>query len=62
MFKVCVTASGTVQDVKVIKSADTLADNDWMAKIRTWRYKPYTINGRSVPFCYPLRLTVTASL
>jgi periplasmic protein TonB len=62
MFKVCVTASGTVQEVKVIKSADALADNDWMAKIRSWRYKPYTINGRSVPFCYPLRLTVTASL
>jgi protein TonB len=62
MFKVCVTAQGTVQDVKVIKGADPLADNEWMAKIRTWRYKPYSINGRPVPFCYPLRLTVTASL
>jgi protein TonB len=62
MFKVCVTASGTVQEVKIIKGADPLADNDWMAKIRTWRYKPYSINGRPVPFCYPLRLTVTAQL
>ena len=62
MFKICVTAPGTVQDVKVIKTADPLADNDWMAKMRTWPYKPYSVNGRPVPFCYPVRLTVSAQL
>ena len=30
---------------------DKLVDNEWMAKIRTWQYRPYSINGRPVPFC-----------
>jgi protein TonB len=62
LFKICVAESGGVKDVKVVKSADPLADADWMGKIRTWRYKPYSINGRPVPFCYTLRLQVSAQL
>jgi protein TonB len=62
LYKICVSEQGTVKDVKMVKSADPLVDNDWMNKIKTmWKYKPYSINGRSVPFCYTLRLQVSAT-
>jgi periplasmic protein TonB len=62
LYKICVTEQGSVKDVKMVKSADPLVDNDWMNKIRTmWKYKPYSINGRPVPFCYTLRLSVSAT-
>jgi hypothetical protein len=59
LFKICVTEDGAVKDVKCIKSADPLVDADWAALIKNqWKYKPYSINGRPVPFCYTLRLAV----
>jgi protein TonB len=60
LFKICVSADGAVTDVKTIKAADPLVDADWIAKMRTWRYRPYSINGRPVPFCHPMRLEVRA--
>ena len=61
LFKICVTEGGAVKDVKVIKSADPLVDTNWAALIQNqWRYKPYSINGRPVPFCYTLRLAVAS--
>jgi periplasmic protein TonB len=62
LFKICVTEGGVVKNVTVIKGADPLADAEWMAKIRTWKYRPYSINGRPVPYCYPLRLTLSSQL
>jgi protein TonB len=58
LFKICVSAAGAVSNVSILKSADKLVDNEWMAKIRTWQYRPYSINGRPVPFCHPMRLEV----
>jgi periplasmic protein TonB len=58
MFKICVSAEGRVSEVKVIKGADPLLDNEWVAKIRLWQYRPYTLNGRPVPFCHPARIEV----
>jgi outer membrane biosynthesis protein TonB len=58
LFKVCVTTEGTVSEVKIIKSADKSVDDSWVAKLKSWRYRPYVFNGHPVPFCYPLRLEV----
>jgi periplasmic protein TonB len=60
LYKVCVTAQGDVQSVTPMKPADPLVNDDWMAKIKTWKYKPYSVNGRPVPFCSPVRVQVTA--
>jgi Gram-negative bacterial TonB protein C-terminal len=58
LFKVCVKTDGVVADVRVIKSADWRVDPSWMATIKRWRYRPFTIDGKPVPFCYPMRLEV----
>jgi protein TonB len=58
VFRICVAASGNVTDVSVIKSADALVDNDWVAKMKTWRYRPYSVGGRPVAFCHPARIVV----
>ena len=42
----------------MIKAADPLVNDDWMAKIKLWKYKPYSVNGRAVPFCHPARIEV----
>ena len=61
MVKICVNADGSVKDVKLIKSADPTLDPEIMGKIQsTWRYKPYTVDGRPVPFCYALRYEISA--
>jgi periplasmic protein TonB len=58
VFRICVAADGHVTEVTVIKSADALVDNDWVAKMKTWRYRPYSVDGRPVPFCHPARIVV----
>jgi periplasmic protein TonB len=61
VFKICVSALGHVVKVTLIKSADPLVDNDWMAKMRTWKYRPYSVGGRPVPFCHPARIVVNSA-
>jgi periplasmic protein TonB len=58
LFKLCVTAQGTVSSVQILKSADQLVDKDWSALLKTVPHKPYSIGGRPVPYCYPMRLEV----
>ena len=58
LFKICVSAQGRVTDVKIIKGADPLVDNEWVGKMKLWQYQPYTLNGRPVPFCHPARIEV----
>lgn len=60
LFKICVSPQGKVTDVKVLKSADKLVDDDWIAKMKSWEYRPYSINGRPVPFCHPMRVQVSS--
>jgi protein TonB len=60
LFRICVDREGRVFRVEVVKSADRLVDQAWVEKLRTWQYRPYLIDGRPVPFCYPLHLAVQA--
>jgi outer membrane biosynthesis protein TonB len=58
LFKLCVNADGQVASVAVLKSAHHLVDDPWVAVLRTLQHKPYSIGGRAVPYCYPMRLEV----
>jgi hypothetical protein len=55
MLKVCVSREGNVSDVKIIKGMDPAVDPLLQAKIQTWRYKPISVDGRPITFCYNLR-------
>jgi outer membrane biosynthesis protein TonB len=55
MLAICADESGAVTSVKTIKSAHPDFDPEIVAKIKTWRYHPYVVNGKPVPFCYNLR-------
>jgi hypothetical protein len=58
MYRVCATETGEVSDVGILTSAAPEVDTDWIEKIRSWRYEPYLVDGKPVPFCYKLRLSV----
>jgi hypothetical protein len=61
MYRVCVSAAGEVTSVRVDRSALPGGfDAEWIAKMELWRYQPYEVNGRPVPFCHPFRLQVQA--
>jgi protein TonB len=60
MLKVCVDPDGRVVDVKIIKSADPTLDPNIIAALKTWRYHPYTLNGRAVPFCTIVRYEISS--
>jgi hypothetical protein len=46
--------------VKIIKPADPLVDADWLAKMKRWQYRAYTVGGKAVPFCHVTRVEVRA--
>src|SRR3954470_8927978 len=62
LFRICVTTSGRVKDVKILKSADALVDNSWTQVIHRWEHRPYSSAGRPVPFCHAARIEVRAAL
>ncbi len=55
MVKICVSPQGNVSDAKIIKSMDPAVDRLLVEKIKTWKYKPVSIDGHFVTFCYNLR-------
>jgi protein TonB len=59
MLKVCVGADGDVDGVTILKSAHPLLDERIVMAIRTWRYRPYLLDGRPVPFCTNIRYEMT---
>ena len=61
LYKIWVSAEGKVTDVKIIRVADPLVDPDWISKIRLWEYRPYSIDGRNVPFCHATRIQVSSA-
>lgn len=61
LFKICVAATGEVTHVNVIRSTEAAGlDQRWIATMKTWRYRPYSVDGKPVPFCHPVRLQVKA--
>jgi protein TonB len=60
MLKVCVKTDGTVNEVKILKGADPSFDPNIVSALRTWRFKPYAVDGRPVPFCTNYRYEISA--
>jgi periplasmic protein TonB len=52
-----ITASGEVEEVRLLKSASPILDDAAMRAVRRWSYRPATLNGRAVR----VRLTVTVN-
>ena len=57
-ISVCVSEKGEVTSVKILKYSDPALDNQFPIVIPRWRYKPYIIDGRATPFCYPMNYRV----
>src|SRR5262245_54541980 len=57
ILEAIITASGSVEDVKVLKSVNPLLDASAVRAVSQWRYKPATLNGRAVR----VYLTVTVT-
>ena len=55
---ICVSAEGKVVSAKVTKTSTPTIDLQIPAVLGRWKYKPYLVDGRPIPFCYPLRYTV----
>lgn len=53
-FRVCVSAQGTVYDVRILKPAGPAIDSQIPTVVRRWRYRPLQVDGRPTPFCYPV--------
>jgi outer membrane biosynthesis protein TonB len=59
LLKVCVRPDGMVSEVKLIRGADPSVDPLIIAAIQRWRYHPYTVDGRPVPFCTSIRYEIS---
>lgn len=56
-FKVCISAAGSVSGASVIRSTGAPeVDAHWITIIQTWPHRPYSLDGRPIPYCYPLNL------
>ena len=60
ILEAIITASGSVEEVKVLKSVNPLLDASGVRAVQQWRYKPATLNGRAVRVY--LTVTVTFNL
>jgi hypothetical protein len=59
LYKVCVSTEGNVKSVSVIKTAlPGGMDAHWIARMENWKYAPYSVDGKAVPFCHPARIEV----
>jgi protein TonB len=57
ILEAIITSDGTVDEVKVLKSAGAILDEAAKRAVLRWRYRPATLNGRAVR----VYLTVTVS-
>jgi protein TonB len=60
ILEAIITATGSVEDVKVLKSVNPLLDAAASRAVSQWRYRPATLNGRAVRVY--LTVTVTFNL
>jgi outer membrane biosynthesis protein TonB len=58
LLRVCTDRDGNVVEVKVLKGFDPAVDAAFVSALRTWRYTPFKVDGRAVPFCTNVRYEV----
>ena len=59
-LRICVSAQGSVTDVRIVQGADPAIDPQFPVVMRRWRYRPFMVDGRPVPFCYPIQYELSA--
>ena len=57
-IRICVDASGTVSNVRILKPSIPVIDLQIPQVIPRWKYKPYLVEGKPTPFCYPMNYRV----
>ena len=60
LARICMNRKGEVEQVTLLRGADPTVDPLIVAALRTWRYRPYAIDGRPVPFCTNVRYEISA--
>jgi len=51
-YKLCLNADGEIATINQLKSTGFSAyDSKIQREMRTWRYRPYMVNGKAVPVC-----------
>jgi protein TonB len=61
ILQICVTAQGTVQNVRIVKPSIPLIDTQIPVVIPRWRYRPLLISGQAQPFCYVTKYSLRAN-
>lgn len=51
LAKICVSTTGAVQTVTLMKKSDPLLNDSVERTVKTWRYRPLFANNTPVPFC-----------
>jgi periplasmic protein TonB len=52
IFKVCLGTDGAISSINMMKPSGSAALDDFIrANLRTWRYRPYMIDGKPTPIC-----------
>ncbi|MFH1130691.1 MAG: TonB family protein [Pseudomonadota bacterium] len=56
IIKVCLATDGTVnaKQTQILKGIPIL-NAEVLEKVKTWRYRPYAVNGLPIPVCFPVR-------
>jgi protein TonB len=57
ILEAIVDEEGTVKEVKVLRSVNTLLDREALTAVRQWRYAPVVLNGTRVPFVLTVSLS-----
>jgi TonB family protein len=52
LSKICVSRSGTVESVSILKGADSLLDRNVVNAVKGWHYHPLLADNNAIPFCY----------
>jgi serine/threonine-protein kinase len=55
---ICVTATGHVSKVSILRSASPALDPQISKMVSGWRYRPLLEAGKPTPFCYPLNYDI----
>lgn len=57
-IRICVNADGSVNNVKILRPSIPVIDMQIPQVIPKWKYKPYLVEGKPTPFCYPMNYRV----
>jgi hypothetical protein len=58
-LKTCLSQTGDVTGVEVMKGEEPEVNAEVVAKLKTWRYRPYTVDGQPVPGCFKMVLDMS---